>query len=64
MLSSLMMSAYKKRGHGSVLMSPISGITAEFLEEIFVDDTDIFTMLPDIFNTAELLPTAQANLDK
>jgi hypothetical protein len=28
------------------------------LGEIFVDDTDLFTMLPDIFNTAELLPTA------
>jgi hypothetical protein len=64
MLSSLMMSAYKKGGHGSVLISPISGIPTEFLGEIFVDDTDLFTMLPDIFNTAKLLPTAQANLDK
>jgi hypothetical protein len=64
MLSSLMMSAYKKGGHGYTLISPISGIPIEFLGEIFVYDIDLFTMLPDIFNTAEVLPIAQANLDK
>ncbi len=64
MLSSLMMSAYKKGGHGSVLISPISGIPIKFLGEIFVDNTDLLTMLPEIFNTAELLPIAQASLDK
>jgi hypothetical protein len=40
MLSSLMMNAYKKGGHGSVLISTISGILTKFLGEIFVDDTD------------------------
>jgi hypothetical protein len=64
MLSSLMMSAYKKGGHGSVLISPISSIPIKILGEIFVDNTDLFTMLPDIFNTLELLPIAKANLDK
>jgi hypothetical protein len=59
-----MMSAYKKGGHGSTLISPINRIPIKFLGEIFVDDTDLFTMLPDIFNTAEVLPIAQANLDK
>ena len=46
------------------MISPINRIPIKFLGEIFVDDTDLFTMLPDIFNTAEVLPIAQANLDK
>jgi hypothetical protein len=36
----------------------------KFLGEIFVDDTDLLTMLQDISNAAEVLPIAQVNLDK
>ncbi len=46
------------------MISLISKIPIRFLGEIFVDNTDLFTMLPDIVNTAEALPIAQENLDK
>ena len=64
MLSSLMMSVYRQGGHVSTLASPIGGTPIEFMGEIFVDDTDLLTMLQDVFSVSEILPIAQANLDK
>jgi hypothetical protein len=64
MLSSLMMSMYRKGGHVSTITSPISGTPIEFMGEIFVDDTNLLTMLQDTFSVPEILHAAQANLDK
>jgi hypothetical protein len=64
MLSSLMMSVYRQGGHVSTLASPIGGTPIEFMGKIFVDDTDLLTMLQDVFSVSEILPIAQANLDK
>jgi hypothetical protein len=44
MLSLLMMSIYKKGGHVSTLVSPISRTLIDFMGEIFMDDTDLLTM--------------------
>ncbi len=46
------------------LVSPISGPLFKFLGEIFVDITDLLTMLQDIFKTTKVLATAQAIIDK
>jgi hypothetical protein len=46
------------------ITSPISRALIEFMGEIFVDDTDLHTMLQDTFSVPEILLTAQANLDK
>jgi hypothetical protein len=59
-----MMSMYRKGGHVSTITSPISGTPIEFMGEIFVDNTNLLTMLQDTFSVPEILHTAQANLDK
>ncbi len=59
-----MMRVYRKGGHVSTMASPVSGKPIEFMGKIFVDDTDLLTMLQDVFSVAEILPIAQANLDK
>jgi hypothetical protein len=64
MLSSLMMRVYRKGGHISMITSPVSGTPIEFMGKIFVDDTDLLTMLQDTFSVTEILPMAQDNLDK
>jgi hypothetical protein len=64
MLSSLMMRVYRKGGHISMITSPVSGTPIEFMGKIFVDDTDLLTMLQDTFSVTEILPIAQDNLDK
>ncbi len=47
-----------------MMASPVSRTPIEFMGEIFVDDTDLLTMLQDVFSVTEILPIAQANLDK
>ena len=64
MLSSLMMRVYRQGGHVSTLDSPMSGTPIEFMGEIFVDDTDLLTMLRDVFSVSGILKIAQENLDK
>jgi hypothetical protein len=64
MLSSLMMSVYRKGNHVSSLVSPITGDAIEFMGEIYVDDTDLLTILQDVFDSEEVIRTAQKNLDK
>jgi hypothetical protein len=59
-----MMDVYRKGGHVSTITSPISGTPIEFMEEIFVDDTDLLTTLQYTFSVPKVLHTAQANLDK
>ncbi len=64
MLSSFMMSVYRKRGHVLTLVSLISKTPSKFLREIFVDDTDLLTILQDTFKATKVLAIAQANIDK
>jgi hypothetical protein len=59
-----MIRVYRKGGHISMITSPVSGTPIEFMGKIFVDDTDLLTMLQDTFSVTEILPIAQANLDK
>jgi hypothetical protein len=60
----LMMSIYRKGGHVLMLVSPISGMLIKFLGEIFLDNTDLLTMLQDTFKATKVLAIAQANIDK
>ena len=64
MLSSLMMNVYRKGGHITTITSPISWTPKEFMGEIFVDDTDLLTILQGSFSVSKVLTTAQTNLDK
>ncbi len=41
MLSSVLMHCYKQQGFGLQIISPISGTIIDFLEERYVDDTDL-----------------------
>ena len=59
MLSSLMMSVYCRGNHVSTLVLPITGDVIEFMGEIYVDDTDLLTILQDVFDSDEVLQTAQ-----
>jgi hypothetical protein len=64
MLSSLMMNVYRIGDHLSTLVLPISRKTIEFMGEIYVDDTDLLTILPKVFDSGAILLAAQKNLDK
>jgi hypothetical protein len=54
MLSSLMMSVYRRGNHVSTLVLPISGEAIKFMGEIYVDDTNLLTILPDVFDNGNL----------
>ncbi len=47
-----------------MLVSPISGMLIKFLGEIFVNNTDLLTMLQDTFKDTKVLAIAQATIDK
>jgi hypothetical protein len=64
MLSSLMMNVYRRGDHVSTLVLPISGKTIEFMGEIYVDDTNLLTILLEVFDSDAILLAAQNNLDK
>jgi hypothetical protein len=64
MVSSLMMLVYRKQGHISTLVSPISGTKIEFMGEIYVDNTDLLTILADEYDKNKVLQRAQVNLTK
>jgi hypothetical protein len=64
MVSSLMMLVYRKQGHISTLVSPISGAKIEFMGEIYVDDTNMLTILADEYEQNKVLQWAQVNLIK
>jgi hypothetical protein len=59
-----MMSVYRRGNHVSTLVLPITGDVIEFMGEIYVDNTDLLTILQDVFDSDEVLQTAQKNLDK
>jgi hypothetical protein len=58
MLSSLIMSVYRKGGHVLTLVTPISRMLIKFLGEIFAGNTDLLTMLQDTFKATKVLATA------
>ncbi len=64
MVSSLMMLVYRKQGHISTLVSPISGAKIEFMGEIYVDNTNLLTILADMYDKNKVLQRAQVNLTK
>jgi hypothetical protein len=64
MLSSLMMSVYRRGNHVSTWVLPISREAIEFIGEIYVDDTDLLTILLNVFDSDAVLLASQNNLDK
>jgi hypothetical protein len=64
MVSSLMMLVYRIQGHISTLVSPISSAKIEFMGEIYVDDTNLLTILADEYDKNKVLQQAQVNLTK
>jgi hypothetical protein len=64
MLSLLLMRCYHKKGHGLMVISPISGKTIEFMGGIYVDDTDLLTFLFNLPDLETLMELTQGNLNK
>jgi hypothetical protein len=64
MVSSLMMLVYRKQGHISTLVSPISSANIEFMGEIYVDNTNLLTILADEYDKNKVFQRAQVNLTK
>jgi hypothetical protein len=62
MLSSLMMNVYRRGDHVSTLVSPISKKTIEFMEEIYVDNTDLLIILPEVFDSDAVLVDAELSI--
>ncbi len=58
------MNVYRRGDHVSTLVSPISRKTIEFMGEIYVDDTNLLTILPEVFDSDAVLLAAQNNLEK
>jgi hypothetical protein len=54
MLISLIMACYKKAGYRSSIVSPMSGVSIEFMGKIYVDDSDLL-VFPAMNLTAESL---------
>lgn len=60
MLSSLLMHCYRRQGFGAQIISPISGLLLEFMGEMFVDDTDLIVMRPDLRSGREVYEELQS----
>lgn len=61
MLSSLLMHCYRRQGFGSRVVSPISGLLLEFMGEMFVDDTDLIMMRPELRTGQEVYEELQSS---
>jgi hypothetical protein len=59
-----MMNVYRRGDNVSTLILPISRRTIEFMGEIYVDNTNLLTILPEVFDSDAILLTAQNNLEK
>ncbi len=53
-ISSLLIHGYKRKGFGSRILSPISGVIIDFLGEIYVNDTDLIITWPDLVSSADV----------
>jgi hypothetical protein len=49
------MACYKKAGFGSLIIAPISEEVIEFMGEIYVDNTNMLVILPDVFDCKTLI---------
>ena len=63
MLISTIMACYNKAGHGSSIVSPMSGILIEFMGKIYVDDSNLLVFLANKFDCTKLMQVAQQSLD-
>jgi hypothetical protein len=63
MLISTIMACYKKAGYGSSIVSPMSGVSIEFMGKIYVDDSNLLVFLADKFDCRKLMQVAQKSLD-
>jgi hypothetical protein len=52
--SLLLMHGYRKKGFGSCILSPMSGVIIDFLAKIYVDDTDLIVTCPDLVSSANV----------
>jgi hypothetical protein len=53
-ISSLLMHGYRRKGFGSCILSPMSGVSIHFLGKIYVDDTDLIVTRPDLVSSADV----------
>jgi hypothetical protein len=53
-ISLLLMHGYQRKGFGSHILSPISGIIIDFLGKIYVDDTDLIVTCLDLVSAADV----------
>jgi hypothetical protein len=63
MLISTIMVCYKKAGYGSSIVSPMSGVSIEFMGNIYVVDSNLLVFLADEFDCGKLMQLAQKSLD-
>ncbi len=61
---SLLMMSVSRGGHVSNLTSSITGQTIEYMGEIYVNNTDLLTIVDGEHDKNRILQRAQANLDK
>ncbi len=59
-----MMNVYRRGDHVSTLVLPISRKTIKFMGEIYEDDTNLLTILPEVFDSDAVLLAVQNNLEK
>ncbi len=57
------MHCYKSQGYGSRIISPISCVVIDFLEEIYVDDTDLIITHPDLETQEAVLESLNLSAD-
>jgi hypothetical protein len=53
-ISLLLMHGYRRKGFGSCILSPISGVIIDFLGNIYVDDTDLIVTRLDLVSAADV----------
>ncbi len=53
-ISSLLMHGYRRKGFGSRILSPMSGVIIDFLGKMYVDDTDLIVTCPDLVSSADI----------
>jgi hypothetical protein len=57
------MVCYKEAGYGSSIFSPMSGVSIEFMDEIYIDNSNLLEFLADKFDCGKLMQVAQKSLD-
>jgi hypothetical protein len=63
-ICSILMHCYKSQGHGSCIISPISGAVIDFLGEIYVDNTDLIVTHPDMESQEAVLDSLYSSADR